>query len=475
MQRAFTYIIILALSAITAPVSWAQEEGDEGKFHLQVDSIVNDVLQKFDNELGTYIFRDEPYDNDDSGRAEVDQSVPDISQSYPKTTSYHGNQLSPLTSHRSIMRNSFPAFPWENVDEHVLFRYNRVEGLFLGLNYPQKYYWNDQKLSLFASGGYGFAAHRWRGGIGGAHQFGFENNIIEIGAEVHSLTDSRDQWIIGVGENNLAALLLRDDYRDYFEREGFSVWTGLYKRWRISDLQIQIGYLNDQYTSLSRSTNWSIFGTDKTFRENPPVDEGRSRSILATVKFHSTQARRIFTSGWSLSAGAEIAGKSLGGVFDFNSYVIDVRRYQPLSRYGNFNLRLRAASATGDVPYQKAFDLGGFGTLPAFGFKEFFGNRMLLANAEYIINGKMLDDVEFFPSWLLGNLNLFIFADAGYVAVADRKDFFLKGFNDISSSTVRSDWGVGIGSRDAKLRLGFAWRTDKAEPVKIFLRLNRPF
>jgi outer membrane protein assembly factor BamA len=193
------------------------------------------------------------------------------------------------------------------------------------------------------------------------------------------------------------------------------------------------------------------------------------------VKFHSTQARRIFTSGWSLSAGAEIAGKSLGGVFDFNSYVIDVRRYQPLSRYGNFNLRLRAASATGDVPYQKAFDLGGFGTLPAFGFKEFFGNRMLLANAEYIINGKMLDDVEFFPSWLLGNINIFIFADAGYVAVADRKDFFLKGFNDISSSTVRSDWGVGIGSRDAKLRLGFAWRTDKAEPVKIFLRLNRPF
>jgi hypothetical protein len=474
MQRTFTLIIVLALSAIAGLTSSAQDE-NEGNFHLQVDSMVNDVMRKFDNELGTYIFREEPIDNEDTGIAETGHSGSDLSLPYTGTVIHHDNRLSPIMSHRSIMRNSFPVFPWEILDEHFLFRYNRVEGLFLGLNYPQKYYWNDQRLSLFASGGYGFAAHRWRGGIGGAHQFGFENNILEFGAEVHNLTDSRDQWIVGVAENNLAAFFLRDDYRDYFEREGFSVWTGLYKRWRISDLQIQIGYLNDLYSSLGRNTNWSIFGTDKTFRDNPPVDEGRSKSILATVKFHSTQSRRIFTTGWSLSAGAEIAGKSLGGVFDFNSYVIDVRRYQPISRYGNFNIRLRAASATGDVPYQKAFELGGFGTLPAFGFKEFLGNRMLLANAEYIINGKMLDDIEFFPTWLLGNINIFLFADAGYVAVADQDDFFLKGFNDISSSTVRSDWGFGIGSRDAKLRLGFAWRTDKTEPVKIFLRVNRPF
>jgi hypothetical protein len=466
------HMVFLAFTFLATQICIAQEGKNSDKFHLQVDSVVNDVMRKFDDELGTYIFRDEPYDSESSEITDMNYTSDEIIRPSKEYSGYH---LSPVTSQRSIMRNSFPIFPWESVNENLLFRYNRVEGLFLGLNYPQKYYWNDQRLSLFASGGYGFAVHQWRGGIGGAHQFGFENNIIEVGAEVHSLTDSRDQWIIGVGENNLAALFLRDDYRDYFEREGFSIWTGLYKRWRLSDLQFQIAYLNDQYSSLGRNTNWSIFGTDKIFRENPAINEGRSKSILATLKFHSTQSRRIFTTGWSFSAGAEIAGKSLGGIFDFNSYVVDLRRYQPIGRYGNFNIRLRAASATGDVPYQKSFELGGLGTIPVFGFKEFFGNRMLLANAEYIINGKMLDDVEFFPSWLLGNLNLFIFADAGYTAIANPGDSFIKGFNDINSSTIHSDWGFGIGSRDAKFRLGFAWRTDKSEPAKVFIRLNRPF
>jgi outer membrane protein assembly factor BamA len=218
-----------------------------------------------------------------------------------------------------------------------------------------------------------------------------------------------------------------------------------------------------------------VFGTHKIFRDNPVIPEGKMKSILTSVKFHSTQSQRIFTTGWSLAASAEVAGKSFSGDYDFNSYCIDVRRYQPISDYDVVNVRLRAGSATGEVPLQKAFDLGGFSTIPAFRFKEFTGNRMLLANAEYVINGKMFDEVEFFPSWLLRNLNIILFADAGYVGSAKSTDTFSEGFKDINSNTIHSDWGFGIGTRYAKLRLGFAWRTDKSGPPMVFVRLNRPF
>ena len=474
MKKSIIYFAVVIICIFNPFSVTAQEKCEKSKFRVEVDSMVDDILNRFDEKMGTYIFRDETTEiegTDEFESSEMDKKSDDREsfKRYRTSTSYA------VKPEKSIVRNTFPTFPWETIDERILFRYNRVEGLFLGLNYPQKYYWNDDKFSLFASGGYGFKSHRWRGGIGASQQFGIENRIFEIGTEIHSLTDTKDQWIIDIEENNLAAIILRDDYRDYFGREGFSIWSGFYKKWMRTDLQFQIAYLNDQYESLERRTNWSIFGGDKIFRENPNIEEGRMKSILTSFKIHSTQSQRIFTSGWSASISIEAAGRAFGGNYDFNSYTIDLRRYQPITRYSNLNIRFRTASATNDVPVQKSFELGGLSTLPAYRFKEFTGNRMLLANAEYLINGKMLDDVEFFPSWLLRNLNIIIFADAGYISNVDKDASVIKGFQDINSKNLHSDWGIGIGTRDAKLRLGFAWRTDKSSPPMVFLRLNRPF
>jgi outer membrane protein assembly factor BamA len=470
-------IFFIAAAVTLLPIFTSTAQEKKSNFQLQIDSMVEGAFQRFDEKLGTYIFRDEPSENDEiAEKSDSDEtSFSNDDENYkPKKRNFQRGLFSVSPEH-GIVRNTFPLMPWEIMDENLLFRYNRVEGLFLGLNYPQKYYWDNHHISLFASGGYGFQAHRWRGGIGIAQQFGTDETLFEFGVEGHSLTDTRDQWLIDLDENNLAAFLLRYDYRDYFGREGISMWTGLYKRWMRSDLQFQIAYRNDNYESLNRKTNWSIFGTDKSFRENPAIPEGRMQSILTTMHFHSTESRRIYTSGWSFSVSAEVAGKSLGGDFDFNSYAVDLRRYQSLSKYDNINIRMRGSSATGNLPLQKAFDLGGLSTLPAYRFKEFIGNRMLLANFEYIMNGKLFDDVDFFPSWLLRNINMIIFADAGFVDNVGPDFSALDGFQSLNKKSLKSDWGVGIGTRDAKLRLGFAWRTDKSGPPMVFLRINRPF
>jgi hypothetical protein len=134
-------------------------------------------------------------------------------------------------------------------------------------------------------------------------------------------------------------------------------------------------------------------------------------------------------------------------------------------------MRIRAGSLGGAPIAQKVFELGGANTLPAFGFKEFSGNRMVLANVEYRMTGDWIDEIFFWP----GSLNLIAFGDAGAVATTSTKQEVYQGFDAITSNTVKSDYGVAISWHDGDARLGFAWRTDKQAPVSIFFRLHRAF
>ncbi len=470
---------LLALSTLLGIfTSKAQETKGATDFGARIDSLVQSIFHRVDEQLGTYIFFDEP-----TAIAEDTDTLRDTDEDFATSRSKHSRywrhrreaSLYAFEPGRGIMRNPSVNYPWESAYDEFLFRYNRVEGFFLGLSSPKGYAWEGRHIKLFGTAGYGFAAHRWRYSGGVAQQFGTGGQILEVGAEGHSLTDTRDQWIISEGENTLAALFLRDDYRDYFGRKGFSVWTGLYHRERNSDLQFRLAFLNDRYESLRQSTDWAIFGGDKRFRYNPGITEGRMKSVLTTFEFHHARERRFFSSGWSTVLSAEFSEKGLGGDFDFNRYLVDLRGYLPLSDYDIVNIRLRVGSTTGEAPLQKAFDLGGLSTLPAFGFKEFVGNRLLLLNVEYVVNGKILDNAGLFPSWLLRNFNLIFFSDAGYVTIAPSGKSFLQGLDGLSSETIKWDWGFAIGSRDGKMRLGFAWRTDVSKPVKVFIRVSRPF
>lgn len=470
MNIRYSFYGILAIVILGIASASAQDDGNDNAFDSMIDSIVQDAFERFDDKYNTYIFTDEPtwYEEDNGLEIELDRN------SFRRFYRNRGRLYTGYSDSR-LTRGIASTYPWEMNDDNFMVRYNRVEGLFLGLHYPNRYSWDEPSISLFGSGGYGFATHRWRYAGGISRQYGMGRALIEVGFEGHSLTDSKDQWIVDEGENTITAIIMRDDYRDYFGREGVSGWLGVYGKWNTSDMQFKAMYLNDQYQSLDWRTNWSVFGGDKLFRENPAVWEGRMRSLLASFEIHQERLRSYFTAGWKFGVSAEIAGKSFGGDFEFNRYIADVIRYQPLSKYENLNFRLRAGSATGDAPPQKWFELGGISTLPAFTYKEFPGNRIALFNAEYLLNGKVFDNVDVFPSWLLRNCNLILFYDAGYISAAAPTERLDRGFEDLTFTSLKTDWGFGIGSRDAKIRLGFAWRTDIAEPVHVFLRLSRPF
>jgi len=376
---------------------------------------------------------------------------------YEPSRSYKFNQL-------WLDENEFP--------DHLLFRYDRVDGLFLGLGSEKKFYWDGSKvISGFGSAGYAFSLHRWRLNLGLDRQFATDNALYEAGAEGHSLTDTKDEWIMKLGENNLTSLLWHEDYRDYFTREGFSLNAARYTRESDFTSQFRVQYLIDDYSSLSKEIDWSLFRPSHSFRDNPAVAEGTMHSILGTAGLSTLEGHGRRTVGWNIFASVERAGDQFGGDFKFTQAIIDVRRFQPLSEYDKINIRVRAGSLEGDYIPQKSFEIGGANTLPAYSFKEFAGNRMILGNFEYVLNGRLMEDEFFWPS----SLNFIAFADAGAALLVPTTKSITDGFSSINENTIKSDLGFALGWHDESWRLGFAWRTDVKSPVSVFLRLNRPF
>jgi hypothetical protein len=127
------------------------------------------------------------------------------------------------------------------------------------------------------------------------------------------------------------------------------------------------------------------------------------------------------------------------------------------------------------LPIQKAFDMGGLGTVPAFPFKGETGNRMLLMNAELVVNGDFFGALEFWPSWLLRGFNFVVFSDAGLVRMMPSTAQWSDGFENIHFSDFRHDVGVGIGTRSGSMRIAFVWRTDRSEAARLIFRIARPF
>ncbi len=366
--------------------------------------------------------------------------------------------------------------PFES--EPFMFRYNRVEGLFLGLKLERED-WRDRSnawFNLYGHAGYGFSRKR------ACYQIGLERNFFGkygpvFGAEAHDVVHSEDEWIIPTFENSLAALLLREDFHDYFRRSGYSA----YVRHDISEyLFLTAAYCWDHHYHLNRKTQWSIFGGDKRFRENPLIDEIDYQSVAATLTLDTRNDYKYPDQGWLIQLTSEFAGRQFKNPdVDFDRFIFDIRRYQPITQWENLDFRVRAGSSRGKLPSQLQFDLGGLSTLRGYRFKEFANdsstttNRMLLGNIEYRIHGRrsplnrMLGGSDF---------SLILFADAGLVWSVDDSLKAQQGFSDLDWEDLYTAIGFGLGNREGNVRLDFAKRMDrKGEPLIVTFRINRPF
>ena len=286
---------------------------------------------------------------------------------------------------------------------------------------------------------------------------------LAFGVSAVRSTDHSELQQIDDLENSLAFLLARQDFRDYFEREGF----GAYVSWRVPDFStVSIHLRSDDFRSLvADHHNRSWFHRDRTLRENPAVDEGEAHGAILRLErlAHRTGRSRSGLYHW---IELERAGGGLSGDFEFTRLLADVRSVLRLSPASTLALRLLGGHTfDGTLPLQKRFTIGGVHGLRAHQLSEFGGDELALGQAELTLGlwqmgGPMLE----------GGLHAIAFVDAGLAWSNPAHEW------DLHRQQVRVDGGIGLATSQDGLRMYVAHDLQNTDAGFVFsLRLQTPF
>lgn len=319
--------------------------------------------------------------------------------------------------------------------------------------------------------GYAFGRERWLYKVGAVQPF-FGNEVLDLGVAAYRRNATADADRVGDVENTLAALFFREDWRDYYEAEGFSSTFGLNLT---ASQRLAVRWRHEDHRSVAKTTDWGLFGGEKQMRDNPEVSEGEMRALAATYSIDTRNDERNPTRGAWVSGMYEWAGEEFGGDFQYRKGVLDLRRYHEISRGFFADVRLSGGHLTqgkrfvdasllgleraqariegwGAYPVQELFYLGGVGTMRATQFKSLEGDRLLLANTEFRVQ---------------------IFRDFQAAFFADVGDAWASSLRD---PDIRTDAGIGFQDSDSSFRINFAKKMKPSDgEIFVSARIRRMF
>ncbi len=266
--------------------------------------------------------------------------------------------------------------------------YNRVEGLPVIFG-PSLRTGGNNPFRLDAWG-------VWRTEMGlelGEEDFGYlvraEQNFggredFAMGGTAFSYMDPIEDWKLSNLEASLATFILHKDYRDYYEREGWSGYARL--RFPRLPLELKAEYFDEDHSFSHVVSPWSLTKNNDPWREQPLVAEGGFQFVEASLTVDTRNSRSEPTDGWYIQASGR---RGVGGDLaipahrtstdsqaalippeefdtDFLTGFLDIRSYNRVGPSSSLNLRGVFGGVLNDVPlppqYQHAF--GGVGSLP---------------------------------------------------------------------------------------------------------------
>jgi hypothetical protein len=305
--------------------------------------------------------------------------------------------------------------------------YNRVDGLVLGIAQSfGKRTGHYAKLGISRS----FLRKKWQYWMEVQGQL-FKKPGIFLVAEAFNTTATYDKWIMGDAENTVAAFLFKRDYRDYFLRKGMSIGLAITP---FKGVRFEARLEDSKIDTLSKRANWSLFGRDEPFRPNIVTRTGGLTALDLSLKF------RIY-------------------YFDLYLNYLRPTKESEIEAKRTF-LLLRGEKSWGenqllgrlvlgdcsDTTLPFGFWFGGIGTVPAYPYKHFGGERVAILNLEYGVKIKFL--------------RFLVFYDRGEV---------LKG-----GTGLAHDVGLGFALGGLSLRMAHAL-TEEGSNLKVFLRLRKRF
>ncbi|MCH4179089.1 MAG: BamA/TamA family outer membrane protein [Megasphaera sp.] len=178
-----------------------------------------------------------------------------------------------------------------------------------------------------------------------------------------------------------------DSVADYDKRTtGFNVTYGRVRSEYVSDY-VTLETKKTKYTDYESGYNYrkwqDNFSLPDNYRHYLDNNFGRTNSMIWSHVFDNRDNVYDPTKGKRLSFTGTWAGHGLGGDFDYFKFVAENRLYYKVGRSHVIAVRLMGGIATGDMPYNDLFTLGGADSLRGYEDDEFRGNKMYAATVEY--------------------------------------------------------------------------------------------
>ncbi|MGK7311745.1 MAG: hypothetical protein ACN0LA_05850 [Candidatus Longimicrobiales bacterium M2_2A_002] len=227
-----------------------------------------------------------------------------------------------------------------------------------------------------------------------AEQYLGGDRVFSVGGSVYSVVEPMDRWQLGELEASLATVLFHDDYRDYYEREGWSAFATVAPT---REVEVRVGYRQEDHAVVAPGDPWTLFDGDEVWRAQPVIAAGEIRLVEASLELDYRDDEDYPWRGWLARVSVQrpvdgtLTRPALSFVgpdgqpgadalpareldTDFTTALVDVRRYMPISYESQLNLRLVAGGSLSEraLPAQFQHALGGIGTLP--GFSTFFAD-----------------------------------------------------------------------------------------------------
>jgi outer membrane protein assembly factor BamA len=324
--------------------------------------------------------------------------------------------------------------------------FNRVEGFFLHggaiLNVTPG--WG---ITTYVQGGYGFNNKGWRYNAGLEKRF-FEENRTLLQFNVFDETASNDFWITNTYENSLAALLMREDFCNYFERKG---WEILLDQKLFRQHLVRIQYDDNEYGDMATFSNFpsTLFGWEKKFRANPPVVVGREKRVAVAASFDWRDNPNFPRHGLYL----EIKYVKTYGDFQTSGLFVDSHLFYPTFGTQKIFLRTMAGLRQGSLAPQYLLSIGGIGRMCAF--QEFYRTGQNFAFMYFFYHlGDDISRILPLPSLIKEGFSIGFFYEMGDAWYHDKvKSSLTGGYKDIQ---WLADGGFSILFADGLLRIDCA-------------------
>ncbi|MHB1686367.1 MAG: DUF5686 and carboxypeptidase-like regulatory domain-containing protein [Ignavibacteriaceae bacterium] len=351
-----------------------------------------------------------------------------------------------------------------------MYHFNRVEGHAIDfgmfLNGAA-----DLRLNSSLQLSYGFSDKKLKSNLDFSYFFGdYRTYNISLNAynKLNVLFGNSDNY------NDLTSTVLtlvsKYEFRDYYYSKGFNLNAG-------GDifpvLRLNAGFINHTDNNAFKTTDFSFFSKDKTFRDNPPIFKTKINALTAgfTLDFRDYIENGYFRRRTSLGKSfALLEGNVTYSNSNFLNSDLDYTSYQIKSfgtintfRSTALNFRIFGMYTNGTLPYQLLYSLPGNINLTAHDFtfrtlniNEILGDRILTVKLEENFSDELfkLLRVPGLKNW---DIQLKAFLNAAYSDIGNESKSIL--IAPVKSFTHPFyEIGFGISHALFPFELDFAWK-----------------